>query len=295
MLEENKIYRAECTALMQQIDDSSVDCILTDPPYLYLKNQKLDRPFDEAAFFNEAKRVLKKSGFIVLFGRGTSFYRWNCTLADLGFTFKEEVVWDKRRITSPVLPLSRIHETVSIHKKSGGGVNSVTVPFFEKHKYAPEKIADAVRRLATAFGNREAFDLLKKYYECGEKVYYPSKDKFYITRGRNSNKAQNRTVVVAIGLEEGLKEQSIISECTDHYSRIHPTQKPVRLLERLLALVTKEGDLVLDPFAGSGSTAIACVNTGRRFIGVEIDDEYHAAGVARVHDILNKKSYSYKA
>jgi site-specific DNA-methyltransferase (adenine-specific) len=84
-----------------------------------------------------------------------------------------------------------------------------------------------------------------------------------------------------------MTEKTIIKQAGEHYDTIHPTQKPVRLLERLLALVTKEGDLVLDPFAGSGSTAIACVNTGRRFIGMEIDDEYHAAGVARVSKIVN--------
>ncbi|MDR2835948.1 MAG: hypothetical protein LBV69_07130 [Bacteroidales bacterium] len=60
---------------MQKIEDNSIDCILTDPPYLYLKNQKLDRKFDEQLFFEQAKRVLKKDGFIVIFGRGTSFYR----------------------------------------------------------------------------------------------------------------------------------------------------------------------------------------------------------------------------
>ena len=88
MLELNKIYNEDCLLGMKKIDSESIDCILTDPPYLYLKNQKLDRPFDEQKFFSEAKRVLKKDGFIVLFGRGTSFYRWNCILADLGFNFK---------------------------------------------------------------------------------------------------------------------------------------------------------------------------------------------------------------
>jgi site-specific DNA-methyltransferase (adenine-specific) len=75
MVEINKIYNEDCLTGMRRIENNSVDCILTDPPYLYLKNQKLDRPFDEAMFFNECKRVLKKDGFIVLFGRGTSFYR----------------------------------------------------------------------------------------------------------------------------------------------------------------------------------------------------------------------------
>jgi site-specific DNA-methyltransferase (adenine-specific) len=54
----------------------------------------------------------------------------------------------------------------------------------------------------------------------------------------------------------------------------HPTQKPVKLMDRLLAIHSKPGDLVLDPFAGSGSTLVACQNSGRRYIGVEMDAAY---------------------
>jgi site-specific DNA-methyltransferase (adenine-specific) len=94
-MEINKIYNEDCLIGMQRIPDGSVDVILTDPPYLYLKNQKLDLPFDETAFFNECKRVLKEDGFIVMFGRGTSFYRWNTILSGLGFNFMEVFIWDK--------------------------------------------------------------------------------------------------------------------------------------------------------------------------------------------------------
>ena len=54
----------------------------------------------------------------------------------------------------------------------------------------------------------------------------------------------------------------------------HPTQKPIRLLERLITAASKEGDLVLDPFNGSGTTGIVAKKLGRRYIGIEIDDEY---------------------
>ena len=117
ILERNKSYKGDCIELMKYLPDESVDVICTDPPYLYLKNQKLDRHFDETEYFNQVKRVLKKDGFIILFGRGTSFYRWNTILADLGFTFKEEIIWDKSYLTSPLMALSRVHETVSIHTK----------------------------------------------------------------------------------------------------------------------------------------------------------------------------------
>nr|DAG12914.1 MAG TPA: adenine-specific methyltransferase [Caudoviricetes sp.] len=72
-IELNKIYNEDCLEGIKRIPDVSIDCILTDPPYLYLKGQKLDRPFDEERLFSEFKRVLKPTGFVVLFGRGTSF------------------------------------------------------------------------------------------------------------------------------------------------------------------------------------------------------------------------------
>ena len=81
--------------LFKKITNKSVDIICIDPPYLYLKNQKLEREFDEQKFFGECKRVLTKDGFIILFGRGVSFYRLNCILSDKAFTFKEEIVWNK--------------------------------------------------------------------------------------------------------------------------------------------------------------------------------------------------------
>ena len=116
-----QLYNADNLEIMATLPDESIDVVCIDPPYLYLKNQKLERPFDEQKFFDECKRLLTKKGFIVMFGRGTSFYRWNTILDGLGFVFKEEVIWDKSYVSSPLMPMSRIHETVSILTKKGGG------------------------------------------------------------------------------------------------------------------------------------------------------------------------------
>jgi site-specific DNA-methyltransferase (adenine-specific) len=67
----------------------------------------------------------------------------------------------------------------------------------------------------------------------------------------------------------------------------HPTQKPEALLERILAAATDAGDLVLDPFCGSGTTAVACARAGRRFAGVELDESYLKIAVRRIEDELN--------
>lgn len=71
-----QLYNADNLEVMATLPDESIDVICIDPPYLYLKKQKLERPFDEQRFFAECKRLLTKKGFIVMFGRGTSFYRW---------------------------------------------------------------------------------------------------------------------------------------------------------------------------------------------------------------------------
>ena len=86
----------------QTIEGITADHVLTDPPYLYIKTHDFDKEFDERLFFENVKRMLPDDGFIALFGRGTSFYRWNTWLAGtLGFVFKEELVWDKLMVSSP--------------------------------------------------------------------------------------------------------------------------------------------------------------------------------------------------
>lgn len=76
----------------------------------------------------------------------------------------------------------------------------------------------------------------------------------------------------------------------DRRSKSHPTQKPVALMEYLIKTYTNEGDLVLDNTMGSGTTCVACVNTNRQYIGMELDDEYYAIAQSRVEEAEHNKT-----
>ena len=93
----------------------------------------------------------------------------------------------------------------------------------------------------------------------------------------------NRCVNVTQSINNGMNEKSIIKEQRDHYDTIHPTQKPVPLLVRILNLISNKGDTILDCFSGSGSTAVACMKSGRDFIGFELDKEYYNKSIERIH------------
>lgn len=287
-MELNKIYHGDCQKLIKEIPDNSVNCICIDPPYLYLKNQKLDREFDADFLFMEYKRILKPTGFVVMFGRGTSFYRWNCLLEDLGFLFKEEIVWNKRRISSPTSVLGRVHETVSIHAKGNATINKVMLNYGEARAFDLEKITEQLQRLGTVFNKGDQFEkitnnLLRKQRE-GTYTDGIVEDVNKVTKTSPHVRRHINTYVVDSMLN-GVREQSIIEENRVHIGQIHPTQKPVRLLERLLALVRPkdvENPVVLDTFAGSCTTAIAAINSGWDYICMEIDDEYFKIGYERV-------------
>lgn len=72
-------------------------------------------------------------------------------------------------------------------------------------------------------------------------------------------------------------------------NKLHPTQKPVALCEYLIKTYTKEGELVLDNCMGSGTTGVACVNTNRRFIGIELDEKYYNIAKDRLTEVIKKK------
>jgi site-specific DNA-methyltransferase (adenine-specific) len=72
----------------------------------------------------------------------------------------------------------------------------------------------------------------------------------------------------------------------------HPTQKPIMLMEYFIKTYTNEGDIVLDPAMGSGTTGVACMNTGRDFIGIEIDKTYFDLAKHRIEETLDKPTSS---
>lgn len=76
-------------------------------------------------------------------------------------------------------------------------------------------------------------------------------------------------------------------KCVDNYHRLHPNEKPVELLEYLIKTYTNEGDLVLDNCMGSGSTGVACLNTNRNFIGMELDEKYFNIAKERIESLDN--------
>lgn len=284
------LYNADNKDVMANLEDESVDIILTDPPYLYLKNQKLEREFDEQLFFSECKRVLTKNGFIVLFGRGTSFYRWNTILDEIGFTFKEEIIWNKSMGTSPLSRLCRIHETVSIFCKGNSSINKVKVPYLESRNFDIEKIQVDINRINSTLGNPKSIKFLKDFIE-GYRSDMELNDRFtkYAVTS-DMCKTGAREVNTLASIQNGITEKSIIHIVRDHYNTIHPTQKPVRLLERLLALVVpkdKESKdiTVLDPFGGSFSTMEAVYNMGMKGISCEIDKEYFETGKKRIESL----------
>lgn len=320
----------DCLELLPTIEDGSIDIICIDPPYLYLKGQKLERPFDEQLFFSECKRVLTKDGFIVMFGRGESFYRWNYLLSQEGFNFKEEVVWDKNQSSSPLMAMSRVHETISIWTSGAGIINRVKVPYIEVKKHNIESLVSDIKRIRSAFGNPRSFEAIQVFLETNELVHTTDKphknnatvqesglktpnrcmaivqavrdgmtertiirtDKEARKEGKGVSVREgmtdgNRCVNVMQSMAYGLNEKTVIRETRDHYNTIHPTQKPVRLIERLLALVLPPNKpldeiLIADFFGGSFSTMEACYNMGVWGISCEIDEEYFTKGKARI-------------
>jgi site-specific DNA-methyltransferase (adenine-specific) len=258
-----------------------VDHIFTDPPYLYIKTHDFDKEFDEGVLFENARRILPNEGFIALFGRGASFYRWNTRLAELGFVFKEEIVWDKILTSSPVSAVSRVHETVSLHTKRNGKIRKAKVPYVEQKQYRIETIVDDINRITGAIGSEKGLESILEFIKSGTKRNGEKRvDRHTITiKGLMS---RDRAVSSLSAIKEGMREKTIISVCPVHYGSVHPTEKPVRLAERIIALISDAGDVIYDPFMGSGAIGVACVRTGRKYIGSEINAEYFEIAYKRI-------------
>ncbi len=286
-----QLHNEDNLKIMATLSDESIDIICIDPPYLYLKNQKLERPFDEIKFFSECRRLLTKNGFIVMFGRGTSFYRWNTIVADLKFTFKEEIIWDKRRTSSPLSVIGRVHETITIYCKGFCELNKVKVPYLEAKTDITAIIQD-IKRIKPILNNIQELQDVENYLKNGVLQKRYGRDRLSASVSSKINTPSPCANSVR-AIKEGHLEKTIIQSVSSRKNTIHPTQKPVRLLERLLKLVIpmkKDKIVVADWFAGSFSTCEAVINLQAEFpekafefVGTEIDEEYFNLGKNRIN------------
>lgn len=247
MLEVNKIHQGDCLELMKEIPDKSVDMILCDLPYKETGN-KWDKGIDLEKLFGEYRRIIKDDGCIALTGSFKFGVQLYNVAPDL---YKYDWVWEKDNGTNaPNVNYQpfRIHECVFIFGK-GRVTNGKRIPM----KYNPQKTEG------------------KPYKQMA---------------GRMSENWKGGLKQVITENKDGKRHPKTIQKFRRDKGGLHPTQKPVALLEYLIKTYTNENDLVLDNCIGSGSTGVAAINTNRNFIGIELDSDYCEIARKRINEKL---------
>lgn len=234
----------DCIKLMNDIEDNSIDLILCDLPFQKTKN-KWDKIIPFEKLWKQYERIIKENGVIILFGQG-SFY---IDLVNSNRSqFRYDLVWDKQLTTgflnSNRQPL-RKHEQIAVFYKKQPTYNPIFTKGQPLHgKGKKYKTSDIKNQ------NYGKFDMLDDYRK-GNTEKYPT---------------------------------SIISIQKIHPSKtVHPTQKPVELMQYLIETYTNPGEYVLDNCMGSGTVGIACLNSNRSFIGIEIDENYYNLASNRIY------------
>ena len=248
-MEFNKIYNEDCLEGMKRIADKSVDMILCDLPYGVTQNKK-DVVIPFVPLWEQYERIIKDNGAIVLFAQGLFYVDLVSSNRKL---FRYDLIWDK------VL--------------SSGFLNANRMPL-RQH----EQIAVFYKKLPT----------YNPQFTIGKPLH--SKGKSYLQKElKNQNYGQfEATDDSRAGSTEKYPTSVLKFEKQHPSTQIHPTQKSVSLSEYLIRTYTNEGETVLDNCMGSGTTAIACLNTNRNFIGFELDENYFNITNQRIEERLKE-------
>lgn len=256
MKEQYKLYKGDCLEVMDQLieQEIKVDMILCDPPY-GTTACKWDSviPFD--AMWERLNKLIKSNGAIVLFG--SEPFSSHLRMSNIK-NYKYDWVWNKIQPTGIALckiqPM-KSHEIISIF----GNGRLCYYPQMEKREKEINTKNWKMDKL-----NSENGTFKTNNFSVAKKVYTEKYPTTVLTYHKSAKECNNT-------------------------KRVHPTQKPVDLLEYLIKTYTNEGELILDFTMGSGSTGVACINTGRKFIGIELDEKYFNIAENRIEEAVNKK------
>lgn len=248
-----RLMHGDCLEMMKLIPDVSVDMVLCDLPYGTTQN-KWDAviPFDQ--LWDAYKRIVRADGAIVL----TAAQPFTTVLAASNLpAFRYTLVWDKKFagnfVQAKRMPL-RTHEDILVFCNSG-----------KSPRYFPQMVVRDVP--IKKGGNKQSSAIPIRITEASEA---------FGAEGKTYDEKHPISILEFSNRGKGDRGD-------------HPTQKPVALMEYLIRTYTNEGDTVLDNTMGSGTTGVACANTGRNFIGIERDDKYFEIARQRIYEALVAK------
>lgn len=244
------LKQGDCLELMKEIPDQSIDFICCDPPY-GTTSIKWDEVLDFNLMWEQYGRIIKPKGVICLFGSQPFSAQLICSKLDW---FRYELVWNKNKCGSPGLAKYRpmkTHENILIFYKDSGGTYNPQMEVGEPYSRTSKNPEGYVGRK-----NDHGYGLKPRKSFSNEGTRYPKS-------------------IINISRDFSAQQQ------------VHPTQKPVPLLEWLIKTYSNEGETVLDNCMGSGSAGIAAIKLGRKFIGMESDSEYFDIAQDRILNAIN--------
>ena len=279
------ILQGDSKIELKKVQDNSVDMLCTDPPYGYsFMNKGWDKVLPDVDIWKESYRVLKEGSFICVMAAPRSDVLWRLCrdLEGAGFDLSfSNIEWvyhtgfpkssDTSKMIDKRLGIER--EVVKPHerqnyKKGGAGFRELGNNDIRTDYNITSSNTDIGQKYE---GSKLGFQP-KPAREIIVVAMKPFKEKSYIDKVLNfEDLPENiqRTYPLIQTPKPSKKEKQIGVD-----KNIHPTVKPIKLMSYLITLFTREGDYVLDPFMGSGTTGLACKLLNREFIGIDFTEEY---------------------
>lgn len=290
-------YHGDCLDVMPTLEPGSVDLIVCDPPYGTMKGASLDTwdaatmqwdvAIEPETLFAACERVLRVNGALVLFAQEPYTSRL-ITQAHDNLPFSYRLVWEKEHFGNPLTA-----------KKAPASYFEDVLVFFKKHELNLNHPMREYSRRVRAFTGATAVQVERRLGHRGADHFLgcdaiqfslPTRSTYeQLTAAYNLNAMpgflaydEMKLPQRVFNLPPGKRHKSNILKYARDREKYHPTQKPVALLEDLIQTYSNPGDTVLDFTMGSGSTGVACVNTGRRFIGIEKEQRYFDIATVRI-------------
>ena len=316
------LIQGDCLIESEQIESGSVDLILTDLPYGTMDTdggRKLgihnwDNAISPIEIFNVANRILRRNGRIILFSQ-EPYTTELISNAIPNIPLNYRMIWEKDNFANVLgcnkAPVSYFEDILVFSKKNPVNDVEFTHPLRSYFKDALEFIGLNLKGINNVLGHRHAehsfYINSTQFSLCTEQTYNELIEVFHIDKmegfkkfaelqeidkpfKQNLNGEYNTKYPSTFNLWEGKKYKSNILKYKKDYNGYHPTQKPVLLLEDLIKTYSNEGNTIVDLTMGSGSTGVAAMNTGRNFIGIELDNNYFEISKNRLKEAQNNKT-----